>query len=209
MSSNTRKIGKILTIDLVKGPQGLGFSLTTRDNPAGGSAPIYVKNILPKGAAIDDGRLKPGDRLLEVNGIDMNGKTQSDAVNVLRNVVPGTQVILTVSRQEIKEEKDLSPKLPRELVSIRTTCCIFWNWFLKCCLFQPTEKAEEDPLIVMPKQDIMTFDIPVHDSERAGLGVSVKGKTSNSNDLGIFVKSVIHGGAASKVKFKSQIINSL
>jgi partitioning defective protein 3 len=45
----------------------------------------------------------------------------------------------------------------------------------------------------------MTLDIPVHDSERAGLGVSVKGKTSNSKDLGIFVKSVIHGGAASKV----------
>ena len=33
------------------------------------------------------------------------------------------------------------------------------------------------------------------------LGVSVKGKTSRNGivDLGIFVKSVIHGGAASKV----------
>ena len=50
------------------GPEGLGFSITTRDNPAGGVAPIYVKNILPKGAAIADGRLKSGDRLLEVSG---------------------------------------------------------------------------------------------------------------------------------------------
>ena len=50
------------------GPEGLGFSITTRDNPAGGLAPpIYVKNILPKGAAIVDGRLKSGDRLLEVS----------------------------------------------------------------------------------------------------------------------------------------------
>ncbi|CAG0916002.1 unnamed protein product [Notodromas monacha] len=163
MSANTRKIGKILTIDLVKGPQGLGFSLTTRDNPAGGSAPIYVKNILPKGAAIEDGRLKPGDRLLEVSGTDMNGKSQSDAVNVLRNVPTGTKVILTVSRQEIKEEKDLSPKLPREL---------------------PSDKAEEEA--AAKQREIMTLDIPVHDSERAGLGVSVKGKTSNNNDLGIF-----------------------
>lgn len=48
--------------------EGLGFSITTRDNPAGGAAPpIYVKNILPKGAAISDGRLKSGDRLLEVS----------------------------------------------------------------------------------------------------------------------------------------------
>jgi partitioning defective protein 3 len=27
---------------------GLGFSITTRDNPAGGNCPIYIKNILPK-----------------------------------------------------------------------------------------------------------------------------------------------------------------
>ena len=48
------------------GPEGLGFSVTTRDNPAGGNAPIYIKNILPKGAAVKDGCLKSGDRLLEV-----------------------------------------------------------------------------------------------------------------------------------------------
>lgn len=49
------------------GPEGLGFSITSRDVPIGGSAPIYVKNILPRGAAIQDGRLKAGDRLLEVS----------------------------------------------------------------------------------------------------------------------------------------------
>lgn len=48
------------------GPEGLGFSITSRDVPVGGSAPIYVKNILPQGAAIQDGRLKAGDHLLEV-----------------------------------------------------------------------------------------------------------------------------------------------
>lgn len=51
---------------LVSGPEGLGFSITSRDVPIGGSAPIYVKNILPRGAAIQDGRLKAGDRLLQV-----------------------------------------------------------------------------------------------------------------------------------------------
>lgn len=50
----------------ISGTSGLGFSITTRDNPAGGNSPIYIKNILPKGAAIEDGRLQPGDRLLEV-----------------------------------------------------------------------------------------------------------------------------------------------
>lgn len=46
--ANTRKIGRKLELELVKGPHGLGFSITTRDNPAGGNCPIYIKNILPK-----------------------------------------------------------------------------------------------------------------------------------------------------------------
>jgi partitioning defective protein 3 len=124
--------GKKLEIELVKGPHGLGFSITTRDNPAGGNCPIYIKNILPKvfilsflacrldfnphfqGAAVEDGRLKPGDRLLEVNGVAMTGKTQSEAVSTLRNALPGSTVSLVVSRQEKGDE---SPRLPRELVS--------------------------------------------------------------------------------------------
>lgn len=47
-TGNTRKLGKKVEINLVKGQFGLGFSVTTRDNPAGGNAPIYIKNILPK-----------------------------------------------------------------------------------------------------------------------------------------------------------------
>lgn len=51
------------------------------------------------------------------------------------------------------------------------------------------------------KQEFMTFEIPLNDSGSAGLGVSVKGNRSKENqaDLGIFVKSIINGGAASKV----------
>lgn len=44
----------------------MGFSITTRDNVAGSECPIYIKNILPVGAAVEDGRLTAGDRLLEV-----------------------------------------------------------------------------------------------------------------------------------------------
>lgn len=36
------------------------------------------------------------------------------------------------------------------------------------------------------QREILTFDIPVHDSERAGLGVSVKGKTSTSRGKKIY-----------------------
>ncbi|XP_065351984.1 partitioning defective 3 homolog isoform X6 [Cloeon dipterum] len=216
ITANTRKIGKKLEIELVKGPYGLGFSITTRDNPAGGNCPIYIKNILPKGAAIDDGRLKPGDRLLEVNGVAMTGKTQSEAVATLRNAPPGSTVSLVVSRQEKGDE---SPRLPRELsragnkferVTYNDDNC---QQLIRSD--EPPEKANDDGAVCPWKQrEILTFDIPVHDTEKAGLGVSVKGKTSATNsgpiDLGIFVKSVINGGAASRdgrLRTNDQLIN--
>ena len=50
---------------------------------------------------------------------------------------------------------------------------------------------------------MMTFDIPLRDTSSAGLGITLKGKTSiidgQSIDLGIYVKSVLTGGAAYRV----------
>lgn len=50
---------------------------------------------------------------------------------------------------------------------------------------------------------LMTFDIPLNDTSSAGLGITLKGKTSiidgQSIDLGIFAKSILTGGAASRV----------
>ncbi|XP_062570152.1 partitioning defective 3 homolog isoform X4 [Saccostrea cucullata] len=178
--TNTKKIGKKMEITLIKGPVSLGFSVTTRDNPAGGDSPIYIKNILPRGAAITDGRLKAGDRLLEVNGEDLTGKTQADVVSVLRNAPMGSSVQLVISRQEVVDEKF---QVPREL---------------------PPEKSgdTDGSLTAGRNKEILRLDIPLSDSGSAGLGVSVKGKTMTTDrgtrDLGIFVKSVINGGAASK-----------
>ena len=53
-------------IILFKGNTGLGFSLTSRDVVTTGKNPVYVKNILPRGAAIQDGRLRVGDQIIEV-----------------------------------------------------------------------------------------------------------------------------------------------
>lgn len=39
---------QLASVALVKGERGLGFTITTRDNPTGGVCPIYIKNILPK-----------------------------------------------------------------------------------------------------------------------------------------------------------------
>uniref|UniRef100_A0A8C8SXE9 Partitioning defective 3 homolog n=1 Tax=Pelusios castaneus TaxID=367368 RepID=A0A8C8SXE9_9SAUR len=181
---NTKKIGKRLNIQLRKGTEGLGFSITSRDVPIGGTAPIYVKNILPRGAAIQDGRLKAGDRLIEVNGVDLTGKTQEEAVSLLRSTKMGGTVSLLIFRQEETFH-------PRELNAEQSQSQI------------PKEtKSEEEDLVLTPDgtREFLTFEVPLNDSGSAGLGVSVKGNRSKENhaDLGIFVKSIINGGAASK-----------
>ena len=195
VAANTRKIGKKYHIRLQKRVNGLGFSITTRDNPAGGNCPIYIKNILPKGSAIFDGRLKQGDRLLEVNGVEMTGKSQEEAVQLLKAITVSTQVDMIVSRQEPFPLDPLpSPKVPRQI---------------------PPEKAGDVPTGPEKQREVLTFEIPLNDTGSAGLGVSVKGKTCTSAegetaDLGIFVKNVIHGGAASKdgrLKQNDQLIS--
>lgn len=109
--ANKRKIGRKIAIELCKGPQGLGFSVTTRDHQTGGDSLIYIKKILSIGAAIEDGRLRPGDRLLEVDGVTMTGKSQSEVVEILRATKPGSRVRLVVSRQqdlsELSDDRDI------------------------------------------------------------------------------------------------------
>ena len=55
-------------------------------------------HLFPPGAAIEEGTLKPGDRLLEVNSVCVDGMTQSDVVALLRNAPMGSEVKLVVSR---------------------------------------------------------------------------------------------------------------
>lgn len=202
---NTKKLGKKITIQLIKGPQGLGFKLAARDNCTPGEySPIYIKNILPKGAAIQDGRLQRGDRLLEVNKQDMTQKTLHEAVNILRNTKQGACVEIVVSRQVIPT----AAQLPREINDS--------NANEESSLFVPNEnEITNEKVSKNPKRQLFTFEIALNETGSAGLGVSVKGKTKrledeSTIDLGIFVKTVINGGAASKdgrLKPNDQLVN--
>ncbi|XP_056286981.1 par-3 family cell polarity regulator beta a isoform X2 [Pseudoliparis swirei] len=165
-----RKSSKKMKIDLKKGGEGLGFTVVTRDSAAHGPGPILVKSILPRGAAVKDGRLQPGDRILEVNGVDMTGRSQEELVAMLRSTRQGENVCVVVARQE-------DVFLPREL------------------------KGEEDGSLVLEDgREQLMYEIPLNESGSAGLGVSLKGNKSRETgeDLGIFIKSIIHGGAAHK-----------
>ena len=233
---------------MLQGIHGLGFSITTRDIQSGGVTPIYIKHILPKGAAIENGQLKPGDRLLEINELSVDGKTQSDVVALLRSIPQHAPVSLIVSRQEIVEELEHnSLELRRDksdtLVAptghlVGTTFSSLGSSHSNSTVPNSEESEEFSSIspelrhhhqtdghqehglageVVFPwkHREILTLDIPVHDTERAGLGVSVKGKTTGGGakgivDLGIFVKNVINGGAASRdgrLRTNDQLVN--
>ncbi|XP_064643217.1 segment polarity protein dishevelled homolog DVL-3-like isoform X10 [Lineus longissimus] len=64
----------------------LGISIVGQSNK-GGDGGIYVGSIMKGGAIAQDGRIEPGDMILEVNGISFENMSNDDAVRTLREAV--------------------------------------------------------------------------------------------------------------------------
>ncbi len=66
----------------------LGISIVGQSNTNGqGDCGIYVGSIMKGGAVALDGRIDPGDMILQVNEISFDNMTNDDAVRVLKEVV--------------------------------------------------------------------------------------------------------------------------
>lgn len=63
-----------------------GISIVGQSN-RGGDGGIYVGSIMKGGAVQLDGRIEPGDMILQVNEINFENMTNDEAVKVLREVV--------------------------------------------------------------------------------------------------------------------------
>ncbi|KAM9359681.1 LOW QUALITY PROTEIN: segment polarity protein dishevelled homolog DVL-3 [Symphorus nematophorus] len=76
----------------------LGISIVGQSNDRGDGG-IYIGSIMKGGAVAADGRIEPGDMLLQVNEINFENMSNDDAVRVLREIVhkPGP-VTLTVAK---------------------------------------------------------------------------------------------------------------
>ncbi|KAI1903313.1 hypothetical protein AGOR_G00025920 [Albula goreensis] len=76
----------------------LGISIVGQSNERGDGG-IYIGSIMKGGAVAADGRIEPGDMLLQVNDINFENMSNDDAVRVLREIVhkPGP-IILTVAK---------------------------------------------------------------------------------------------------------------
>ena len=76
----------------------LGISIVGQSNQ-GGDGGIYVGSIMKGGAVALDGRIEPGDMILQVNDINFENMTNDDAVRVLRDIVqkPGPIKVKTTA----------------------------------------------------------------------------------------------------------------
>lgn len=99
-------------IELLRGKAGLGFNIKGgEDQPLfPGDTGIFVTKIREEGAAAKDGRLQRGDKILEINGVDVRSVPHKKAVDLFVSagevvnlfVQHNAEAILRQRREEAK-----------------------------------------------------------------------------------------------------------
>uniref|UniRef100_A0A8C0FH54 Multiple PDZ domain protein n=1 Tax=Bubo bubo TaxID=30461 RepID=A0A8C0FH54_BUBBB len=108
-SVDSSEDGEKFNVELTKNNQGLGITIAgyigdKTSEPSG----IFVKSIT-KGSAVEhDGRIHVGDQIIVVDGTNLQGFTNQQAVDVLRHT--GQTVRLTLIRRGLKQENHIQPQ---------------------------------------------------------------------------------------------------
>ncbi|TFK15603.1 insulin receptor substrate 4 [Platysternon megacephalum] len=100
--------GEKFDVELTKNLQGLGITIAgyigdKTSEPSG----IFVKSITKGSAVEQDGRIHIGDQIIAVDGTNLQGFTNQQAVEVLRHT--GQTVRLTLIRRGLKQENHIQP----------------------------------------------------------------------------------------------------
>ncbi|XP_061603232.1 tyrosine-protein phosphatase non-receptor type 13 isoform X2 [Phyllopteryx taeniolatus] len=103
--------GELFDIELSKKDSSLGISVTGGVNTTIQHGGIYVKAIIPKGAADLDGRIHRGDRVVAVDGKSLEGASHQQAVDSLRET--GQTVNLLLERGHPLTERIHAPVTPQ------------------------------------------------------------------------------------------------
>ncbi|XP_057199714.1 protein scribble homolog isoform X12 [Triplophysa rosa] len=179
-----------LTLTILRQTGGLGISIAGGKGSTpykGDDEGIFISRVSEEGPAARAG-VKVGDKLLEVNGVDLHGAEHHTAVEALRN--SGTAVVMTVLRERMVEPENaitttpLRPEddyFPRER---RSSGLPF--------LLEPESPAVNTG----PCQRLATCLI----RNDKGLGFSIAGGKGSTpyrvGDTGIFISRIAEGGAA-------------
>uniref|UniRef100_A0A673HYF8 Tyrosine-protein phosphatase non-receptor type 20 n=1 Tax=Sinocyclocheilus rhinocerous TaxID=307959 RepID=A0A673HYF8_9TELE len=108
---NSLQPGDLFDVELSKIDSSLGISVTGGSNTTVRHGGIYIKGVIPKGAAELDGRIKKGDRVVAVNGKSLEGASHKQAVEMLRDT--GQMVHLLMEKGQPPKDSIHAPLTPQ------------------------------------------------------------------------------------------------
>ncbi|XP_028609457.1 multiple PDZ domain protein isoform X3 [Grammomys surdaster] len=200
-------------VELTKNVQGLGITIAgyigdKKLEPSG----IFVKSITKSSAVEHDGRIQVGDQIIAVDGTNLQGFTNQQAVEVLRHT--GQTVRLTLMRKGASQETELTSRedtakdadLPaenyekdEESLSLKRNISILPIEEEGCPLLstelEETEDVQQEAALLTKWQRIMgiNYEIVVAHvskfSENSGLGISLEATVGHH-----FIRSVLPEG---------------
>ncbi|KFQ79395.1 Ligand of Numb protein X 2, partial [Phaethon lepturus] len=85
--------------------ESLGMTVAGGRGSKSGELPIFVTSVQPHGCLARDGRIKQGDVLLNINGIDLTNLSHSEAVAMLKASAASSVVALKALEVQVVEEQ--------------------------------------------------------------------------------------------------------
>ncbi len=83
-------------VELQKGPTGVGMQL--QGGKEGTDVPVTVKSVFPGGAAYKSGKIRPGDVILEANGISFEQLSHEQAIATIKSFPQGKVTLILRDR---------------------------------------------------------------------------------------------------------------
>ncbi|KAJ6669540.1 hypothetical protein lerEdw1_000088 [Lerista edwardsae] len=184
--------GNMFDVELTKNVQGLGITIAgyigdKTSEPSG----IFVKSIT-KGSAVEhDGRIHVGDQIIAVDGTNLQGFTNQQAVEVLRHT--GQTIRLTLVRRGLKQEnhirphEDFSGAVEKDLI-FQTMDIGTGKGFQLTTLEQEMALQNKWQMLLGTKYEVVVAHVSKF-SESSGLGISLEATVGHH-----FIRSVLPEG---------------
>ncbi|XP_017284320.1 E3 ubiquitin-protein ligase LNX isoform X1 [Kryptolebias marmoratus] len=177
------------TVTLTKEPyDSLGMTVAGGMSSRGWDLPIYVTNVDPDGVVGQEGSIRKGDILLNVNGVDLTGVTRGEAVANLKNT--SSPVVLKVLEMRPPDESPQECSLPPCLTSSPTDST-------KSPLPNDDYSPQWVSWLQLPRHLYYCKDIVLRRNTSGSLGFSIAGGQEEVNcNQSFFIRSIVEGTPA-------------
>ena len=102
-------VRRIITVTLPKEPRvGVGVTIVGGENVGALDLGCFVRSVIPGGPADRDGRIRPGDRIIAINGQSVEGVPHHRAVELIRDAPGHVQLMLSQAREPLQVPELLS-----------------------------------------------------------------------------------------------------